>query len=98
MTQRNGAYTAHFNMRPFLPFTGRTYSPMNVALRCDAQQAEDLRKTRTEPSILAIQYAVIAKVASVSRVPVPVISVEDDTPTAEGVCVDLLRLEPPAKK
>jgi hypothetical protein len=93
MTRGSGAYTAHFYMRPFLPFTGRTYFPMNAVLRCNVQQAEELRKTRTQPRILGIQYAVVAKIASVSRAPVPVISMEDDTPTAEGVCVDFLRLE-----
>jgi hypothetical protein len=99
VTETNGAYTAHFEMLPFLLFKPRTYFSLRLFLGCSGQQAEELRKVHPEPNVLGMRYAVIARVESVSRPADAGIHLEDeDTMDARGSCVDLLYLERLAKK
>ena len=99
VSERNGVFTALFEMLPFLPFNSRNYLSLRLSLRCSSQQAEDLLHAKPEPDILGVRFAVVARIESVSR-PAPGATApeDEDTLSADGLCVDLLRLQSAAKK
>jgi hypothetical protein len=107
--ERDGVFTADFFMLPSLQ-TVRQYFPLRLSLRCTAQQADSLLRVKPSslPSGLGMQFAVVAKVQSLSRPTFEAVASESgdvyqidfgSSPVvffAKGTCVDVLWLEPGA--